>query len=426
MYKEGNVVKKIDPRNQVISYEYDDLYRLTRVIKPDGSSERYQYDRIGNRTMLLDGNGNITRYFYNSQDALNRVIEAGGEETRYYYDLEGNLIRKEMANGLITKYSYNNLGQLIKEEKPGNKPVYLKYNEAGALEEKTNPLGIKEVYHYNKNNQIIVVDYYSPDSNGNYSEEADEKTSYTYDKIGNRILAEKRTGDTPISRIAQSYDSLNRIISENKSIEGSAYSTEYRYDHYGNLIGIKYPGSNDWLEYSYDKFNLLKGIENIGVDIASPEFSYHRNGSLESIIYPNGIETEYSLDNNSRIEEIKVDDKNTNRELLKLNYQYDGASNISRRNSNKYEYDHLNRLKRAEIEGNFFIERGSNYAYVKEDYLGDLGLNTNILETEEITLDYDSGSVGIDLGRVEENINRIELKTIGIAKHRLTDEYLSK
>ena len=46
----------------------------------------------------------------------------------------------------------------------------------------------------------------------------------------------------------------------------------------------------------------------------------------------------------------------------------------------------------------------------------------NILGTELITLDYNSGSVGIDLGRVEDNISRIELRTIGIARHRLTEE----
>src|SRR5690606_2517431 len=285
-----------EPRNQVISYEYDDLYRLTRVIKPDGSSERYQYDRVGNRTMLVDGNGNITRYFYNGQNELNRVIEAGGEETRYYYDPEGNLVRKEMANGLITKYSYNNLGQLIKEEKPGNKPVYFSYDRAGNLKEKKTPLAM-EVYHYNKNKQIVAVEYHAPDYANNYPDKANETMNFAYDQAGNRILAEKRTGDKLISRIVQAYDPLNRIISESRTIEGKAYKTEYRYDRHGNLTGLKYPGSNSWLEYSYDRFNLLEGIENIGVDIVSPQFSYYKNGSLESISYPNGIETRYTLDN---------------------------------------------------------------------------------------------------------------------------------
>ncbi|MEJ6950752.1 RHS repeat-associated core domain-containing protein [Natronospora cellulosivora (SeqCode)] len=431
--KVGNVVKERSPRNETVIYKYDDLYRLREVIRPDESTVEYRYDAVGNRTFKKDGNGNETIYIYNSNNELYLVREPGDIETKdietkYYYDLSNNLVRKEMANGLRTNYSFNNLGQLIKEDKPLNTAVEFKYDEAGNLEEMINSIGIKEVYRYNSNNRLRSVEYYAPDSAGNYSEEPAEIVNYDYDKAGNRILAERRIeGNILAHSIEQKYDPLNRIREEKRNIEGRSYSTEYRYDRYGNLSGIKYPGSSEWLEYKYDDYNLIKGIENIAPGIG-PDFTYHEDGSLETITYANGIKTKHALDSNSRIKEIKIT-KNKNTELLKLNYEYDGASNVKERiendtYTNTYKYDQLNRLKEAKIHGAFYQERGSNYGYVEEDYFGQESLNTAKLDTKVITLDYASGSVGIDLGRLIENISRIELKTTGISNHRLTEETL--
>ena len=34
--------------------------------------------------------------------------------------------------------------------------------------------------------------------------------------------------------------------------DGSRYATEYRYDVMGQMTGIKYPNSSDWLAYDYE------------------------------------------------------------------------------------------------------------------------------------------------------------------------------
>ena len=36
-----------------VNYQYDDLYRLTAVVRSDGSVTEYQYDAVGNRLSMI-------------------------------------------------------------------------------------------------------------------------------------------------------------------------------------------------------------------------------------------------------------------------------------------------------------------------------------------------------------------------------------
>ncbi len=431
--KVGNRLTTTDPRGKIATNEYDDLYRLIKVTRPDGSIKEYEYDRVGNKVKEIEipepGRRNITRYLYNSYDQIKEVIEPGiTASTTYFYDPESNLIRKEMANGLKTEYEYNNLGQLVKETKPGNETSNFTYDVAGNVLTSINPLGVKMAYLYNSNNQVTTIEYYQPDESGNYASIPAETISYIYDRAGNRETTEKRKGETLESRIGFTFDTLSRITIETRNIEGKSYTTSYHYDRYGNLTGIKYPGSNEYLEYNYDNLNQLRSITDIAGDIDNPAFNYYNNGSLEEISYNNGITTSYTIDDNSRVDNIDVTrtalETNTTENILSLNYNYDGAGNITRRNNNTYQYDSLNRLTKAEVEGTIYTEKGNDIGYALKDYTGDKGIDITIDEYESITLDYASGSIGVDLGITVEGISRIELNTIGKFDHRLEEETL--
>ncbi|OCL26003.1 hypothetical protein U472_08220 [Orenia metallireducens] len=277
----GNKLTESDPEGNITTYQYDDLYRLTKVTKADGSSQEYGYDRVGNKLWEKDGNGNLREYNYNSLDKLIAVYEAGiSTPTEYQYDPNGNLVKKIMSNGLVTEYEYNSLNQQIKEIKAGNQVTVYNYDGAGKLKTKINPLGIKEEYLYYLNGQLEEINYYQNQED----EVANESTSYEYDKAGNRVLVEKED-----SSIEQVYDQLGRIVSESRSISGKVYSTEYKYDKYGNLVGIKYPESDEYLNYGYDSLNQLKYIEGIAGDEDNPAFSYNDNGQVETMKYDNGV-----------------------------------------------------------------------------------------------------------------------------------------
>ena len=284
---------------------------------------------------------------------------------------------------------------------------------------------MKQEYHYYRNKLLAAIKYFEPDSSGNYPESAAETTSYQYDRLGNRTITEKRSGDLLASAINFQYDPLNRVISETRNINGKEYYTAYQYDQYDNLRKIKYPGSQHWLEYSYDNFNQLKGISELAGELKQTAFSYDQNGSLTGITYNSGVTTSYTLDRNSRVETIEVNRTDLNgksESILKLNYRYDQAGNIISRNQNQYGYDSLNRLIKAEVSGTIYSERGIDHGYVEADYYGERGIDLASEGIETITLDYHSGSVGVKFRQIVRNISRIELKSIGGANHRLQAE----
>jgi len=52
--KAGILSTVTDPENQVTSYTYDDVGRVTEVSRPDGSTVGYTYDQNGNMTFLTN------------------------------------------------------------------------------------------------------------------------------------------------------------------------------------------------------------------------------------------------------------------------------------------------------------------------------------------------------------------------------------
>ena len=138
----NNITAKISPDN-VVQYQYDDLYRLEAVTENEMLGEAYSYDAVGNRltakesvspwnyngnnelegygdvSFIYDDNGNMTEktvadiktsFIYNSEDRLVRIEnEAGGIIARYYYDPFGRRLWKD-AGGKRTYFHYSNDG----------------------------------------------------------------------------------------------------------------------------------------------------------------------------------------------------------------------------------------------------------------------------------------------------------------------------
>jgi len=96
----SNRVSMKEANGDITTYEYDKLYRLTKVVYPDGRTVTYTYDPVGNR-LSMNGNGNIINYTY---DAANRLLQAGN--VTFAYDNNGNTISKTDASGITNYHMY--------------------------------------------------------------------------------------------------------------------------------------------------------------------------------------------------------------------------------------------------------------------------------------------------------------------------------
>jgi YD repeat-containing protein len=122
-----------NPQGQELKFERGDHRRLMRLVSPNGSWIRVDYDAMGRIAEVTDSNGRTVKYGYDMANRLTDVIYPSGEACHYEYDSTQHLLtfsaspgsttparvlmRNEYSNGLLVKqtladgsvyaYSYN-------------------------------------------------------------------------------------------------------------------------------------------------------------------------------------------------------------------------------------------------------------------------------------------------------------------------------
>ena len=292
----GNVTGTRDANGGVITYRYNSQGKVCEITDQEGNSETFRYDREGRMVLHVDRNGNEVRSTYNVDG--NPVLETGtdrnGENrvTRSFeYDASGN-VRKAVAGGFCYTYEYRPDGKLLKKSESGRTLVSCTYFSDGSLESLTDASGKPVFYEYDwRGNLSAVKDgngetlaayahtpggrlkeirhgnglctRYEYDTDGNmihlhFQRENGETISdlwYEYDLNGNRTL---KTGKCILSgdsltdlAVSYRYDSMDRLTSESRDGEETAYS----YDFCGNRL--KKLDKNGTEEYHYNRKNQL-------------------------------------------------------------------------------------------------------------------------------------------------------------------------
>ena len=109
---------RFEDTTQTTTYEYDNLYRLTKVSYPSSEIENYNYDPMGNRISMTTAKGKASSTINYVYDNADRLLKAG--KVTYTYDKNGNLIKKDDKNenpGKIFSYSYDNANRLTEISK---------------------------------------------------------------------------------------------------------------------------------------------------------------------------------------------------------------------------------------------------------------------------------------------------------------------
>ncbi|NLG85492.1 MAG: hypothetical protein GX493_13020, partial [Firmicutes bacterium] len=334
--KSGKILLTIGPRGERTEFRYDGFGRKVMTLRPDGTVDTYAYDAAGNLTERIDARGNRTDYLYNSQDKLIRVTDAKGAVTAYGYDRAGNLTRFLRPGGRETRHTYDERGLLLsttRREGEEIRTVYT-YDALGNQATRLDPNGVLTRYLYDPDNLLLATEFYREGV-------LQGRFTYEYDAAGERVRAVD-----PNCVTSWTYDPMGRVTSETRSFNGHTYTTSFRYDGVGNLTGIRYPGSEAWVEYRYDPMNRLREVAVPGSDPAAFHYDDTQGGILSRLDLPNGVRTDYALDLMGRLQGLHA--LLGGEAVLGLDYTFDANGNITRimRNEKEeyYGYDALDQL----------------------------------------------------------------------------------
>ena len=313
---------------------YDAEGRMLKQVMPesydpktdDGAGFTCHYDIRGRLVQIHDPEGNRLRsYEYNGHDQVIREIDGEGKETLIHYNGLGLKTREQVSvrkEGECTcyrviAYRYDRQGNKV-EEAYGQQEV----------ERDADPVSWHKIrFSYDANNRLILVE-----------DDFGARMRYAYDCLGNRTLEERVIEEGVVQKIHYGYNKNGWRISRTETIQGNGEKklavTRYGYDENGNQNWIRTPKGYE-IRRTFDADDRLTEERILdrknGIDRRTC-YTYDAAGNILSVsVYGAGPEEE------------------TQKENLKVTYQYDLKDRITHRTNpggavTRYLYDQNDRL----------------------------------------------------------------------------------
>jgi RHS repeat-associated protein len=250
-------------------YEWDDLSRLTAVIKSKNATKgdsddlklAYEYDLAGHRTAVVYPGGERVEYTYDDAGRMKTVnnVTRSLLFTYTYNAVTGQLTKLTRPNGIETLYSYNGLGQLttLRHQKTAGAVLVAEFfytlDSAGKATElrTTLPGNVirREGYSYDRFDRLTQVVY----ADDGVIDANDKTVIYSYDGNGNRLTQTTKINNVTTEMRSYAYGNENRLLKVTD--QTGATIAEYRYDSAGNRIQKISPAKTT--NYSYNERNLM-------------------------------------------------------------------------------------------------------------------------------------------------------------------------
>lgn len=230
----STVPNDLDPYKTTYSYDiHDNISSISYGSSIPTEIDSINYIYTGTRLTSVKANINnqeytLKDYTYTDWGAVNTVKD--------YYDFKNSGISKYIT----LDYSYDrlmNVSQMVytKDDDSVLESHGYVYDKAGKITEERNINSFTEVnevryFSYDELGRLTSSNIKDIEVTGNVSEEIDKlQTSYTFDKVGNRLT--KTENGTTTNYV---YNGLNQLVSETTGTDSLTYS----YDANGNQTGI--------------------------------------------------------------------------------------------------------------------------------------------------------------------------------------------
>ncbi|MEU9452204.1 DUF6531 domain-containing protein [Streptomyces sp. NPDC048277] len=234
---------------------YDTAGRLLTLTAPGSTTPfTYTYDADGDVTARTYPDAAKATFTYNADDEITGQ-SANSASLTYAYDLDGNLTTSALpsTNGYTETRTYDGAGQLASVGSANATSALAKWTvtrdangSPSTLTSTRSGVTASTGYSYDTNGRLLSECTAPSGSTG--CPTGSTKTTYTYDKAGNRLTKALSTPSTT-SSTAYTYDAADELT---KTTTGTA-TTAYTYDADGNETSA---GSTT---YKYNAANELSG-----------------------------------------------------------------------------------------------------------------------------------------------------------------------
>ncbi|MHB1077671.1 toxin TcdB middle/N-terminal domain-containing protein [Thiobacillus sp.] len=278
----GELTKQTDAKNQIVSFVYDTLGRMTQRVEP-GLTSTWTWDSaaygIGKLQSAQTSAGYIRSHWYDDKGRPQLILSNLGAGnplffTSVAYDAAGRVSEQYLPSGVTAKRIYNSLGYETELRDSSNNALYWQLNAMDAEGHTTQEtLGDGTISYTVYDSQAGRFIYRIDNRNGSWV----TYHSQDYDEIGN-VSARYRLGG-PFSYDTLTYDALNRLTQIDSNIGGVASTQTVAYGPGGNIqsktgVGDYYYGSSP---------NCAAG-SNAGIHAVckagSNTYAYDLNGNL--------------------------------------------------------------------------------------------------------------------------------------------------
>lgn len=401
--KVGNLKTKKDQLGRIWSYDYDSFNRLVRETDPAGKMTDYTYDEANNKSSITYSDGTKTTYEYDSLNRLTKIKDAANGQRSYGYDALGRKISETDKRGNTTTFEYDWLGRLTKETDPKGVDSSYAYDLVGNRSLQEIAWEKSTSFQYDVLNRVKKIIYpggkteeFTYDANGNKASQTNGKgevttwvydkldratskilpggftMSYSYDNWNSLVALTDQSGTTNYT-----YDVMNRLTNESKTITGLTTSTPQiiiRSYNLDNTLKDITDAANRKIDYTYDNRGLLDTVKYGALTLA--DYTYNALKNPSTISYGNGVNNTYDYDILNRAS--KIETKNTSSTVLfSQSYLYDAESNRTQLLEGKlvdgvwntvtttYTYDSLNQL--ASVDNQRVNEVGDDVVFAYDN-----------------------------------------------------------
>jgi RHS repeat-associated protein len=343
---DGLMTSEIDQRNFWTQFEYNNWFRLKKIIRPDLKTIEFTDSQttslannyVGGQRGQLKGYGegqlvdgikdakNISTTFVKDQTGyVSTIIDGDNRTTLVERDLKGRPTKITRPDNTIVSFTYDQKsGDLLRKSDTatGTEESYV-YNVYGDLLSKTDALGRRIINEYDDHGLLSRT----------INEVLGTSATYSYNERGQLLSQTNSLGQTSVL----DYDERGNVeISTNPENK----STSYAY-YASGLVQSVTDANNNKTFYEYDPMNRLASVTT--AENKKTQYTYWPTGELKDIIDPNGKLTSFEYDVLGQL----IKKTGTRNEIVEL--AYDPNGNVSWEKTPKgdikqYEYNNLNQL----------------------------------------------------------------------------------